>query len=95
MSHKNLSVMAECGLQLIAMQNETINRELILQYFTAEQLEWYAKSEMKERDLKSMTLESLRQEWKEYVDIYTGKAEPYIVKLKRRAAEVGLYGDWL
>lgn len=95
MNQKQLSVMAECGLILIAMQNETIDRDLILQYYTEEQLEWYAKSEMKDQDLNLMTLESLHQEWKEYVDTYTGKLEPYIVRIKRRAAEVGLYGDWL
>lgn len=50
---------------------------------------------MKDQDLNLMTLESLHQEWKEYVDTYTGKLEPYIVRIKRRAAEVGLYGDWL
>ena len=95
MSQKKLSVMTECGLILIAMQNDTIDRALILQYYTEEHLEWYAQSEMEERDLKLMTLESLHQEWKEYVDTYTSKAEPYIIRIKRKAAEICLYGDWL
>ena len=62
MNQKELSIVAEIGLLWVAMDNGTIDRDLILQYYTEEQLEWYARSKVSESNL-TRTRENIRSEW--------------------------------
>lgn len=91
MNQKELSIIAEIGLQWVARDNETIDRDLILQYYTEEQLEWYARSKFSEKELKYETLENVYESWKKYVDTYIGKLPPTIVQLEERLAKKGIF----
>lgn len=91
MSQRELSAIAEYGLQLIAMENETIDPDLILQYYTEKQLEWYARSMISERYLSGITLEDVRINWKNYVDTYTEQFVPSVVRLEERLAKKGIF----
>ena len=90
MNQKELSIVAEIGLLWVAMDNDIIDRDLILQYYTEEQLEWYARSRLPESNL-ARTRENIRSEWQNYVDTYTGKLPPFIEQLQERLAKKGMF----
>ncbi|MBD5418347.1 MAG: hypothetical protein HDR50_12065 [Desulfovibrio sp.] len=91
MSQKELSVIAEFGLGLVAIENETTNLDLILQYYSEEQLELFAKSTISERDLNELTRDGIRNSWKNFVDTASGKLPPFREQLDQQLSNIGIH----
>lgn len=66
---QSLSVIAEIGLGVAMSINENhFDRDLLLQYYTEEQLEWLARSEVAESVLNTSTLEGVLKDRENFID---------------------------
>lgn len=73
MNQKELSAIAEFGLNIAMSINENyLNNDLLLQYYTEEQLEWLAMSIYSESELRDITKESLLKNRQYTIDLLGG-----------------------
>lgn len=73
MNQKELSAIAEFGLNIAMSINENyLNNDLLLQYYTEEQLEWLAMSIYSESELRDITKESVLKNRQYTIDLLSG-----------------------
>lgn len=73
MNQKELSAIAEFGLNIAMSINENyLNNDLLLHYYTEEQLEWLAMSIYSESELRDITKESVLKNRQYTIDLLSG-----------------------
>lgn len=75
MNQQYISSIAEYGLGIAMVRNDCINRALLLQYYTEEQLELLAESDTPKHLLEDLKLEDVLADQQEFIDLVTGIKE--------------------
>lgn len=75
MNQQYMSPIAEYGLGIAMIHNDCIDRNLLLQYYTEEQLEWLAESGTPKHFLEDLKLEDVLADQQELIDLATGVKE--------------------
>lgn len=66
MNQQYFSPVVETGIQMAMIQNETLDRDLILQYYTEEQLELLARLQLPEWMFEDLTIEQVN--WEGFIE---------------------------
>ena len=74
-NEQHMSAVAEYGLGIVMVRNDCVDRNLLLQYYTEEQLELLARSDTPTHLLKNLKLEDVLADQQEFIDLSMGKRE--------------------